>query len=608
MDCNLKIVQVPADRPAGWDVGDFILDGADFQTVFKFIRDNLTDLPENLPEPPEKRQEPAERKPTPEQAEAAMAPFRPLGVYGDSIVIYPFALKTAVFIKGSNCNKNTLLTIAPLRYWERMYESRRGADFTSAADHVLRACEREGHFDVSRIRRRGAHEDDGRYIIHTGDSIYENGKYYNLHEFQSRFIYEAAPGIGNVDYPPLNTLDANKIRTICQMLHWQNPIHALYLAGWIVLAPICGALPWRPHIWITGPRGCGKSYVDCEIIKRILGPSVLFVQGNTTEAGIRQALNGDVIAILFDESEGDSPNGIKRIQLVLELMRQSSSDSSGVIIKGSKNGKPDLYPTKSAYCLSSICVNLQNEADISRVAVLTLRTPHELSALEKRAHFEKLDNLVQSTLTADFCARFRARSYKLLPVIIQNFKTFSKVAAEKFGSQRLGDMAGSLLAGAYSLSSSNIVTEKFAQDWIEEQDWGSDDFRGEGDERACLRTILEAKLRVRNLEFSIAQLLLEAKPRYDHEKYEPTIERGESLRVLRQNGITIQGDPSTGLYIVFSEGHSQLKQILRNTAWGISFYRLLKRLPDAVEKGSCRFNGVVSRAVSLPWKAVICDE
>jgi nucleoid-associated protein YgaU len=33
----------------------------------------------------------------------------------------------------------------------------------------------------------------------------------------------------------------------------------MLLAGWIALAPICGAMRWRPHLWLTAAAGAGKA-------------------------------------------------------------------------------------------------------------------------------------------------------------------------------------------------------------------------------------------------------------------------------------------------------------------------------------------------------------
>ena len=42
-------------------------------------------------------------------------------------------------------------------------------------------------------------------------------------------------------------------------LPFENDIGAVALAGWTTLAPICGALQWRPHVWLTGASGSGPS-------------------------------------------------------------------------------------------------------------------------------------------------------------------------------------------------------------------------------------------------------------------------------------------------------------------------------------------------------------
>ena len=65
------------------------------------------------------------------------------------------------------------------------------------------------------------------------------------------------------------------------------PASAHFLLGWLVLAPVCGALNWRPHIWLTGGAGTGKTTILKLFIRPLLGGVVQSATGGTTEAGLR---------------------------------------------------------------------------------------------------------------------------------------------------------------------------------------------------------------------------------------------------------------------------------------------------------------------------------
>src|SRR3546814_12688673 len=77
------------------------------------------------------------------------------------------------------------------------------------------------------------------------------------------------------------------------------------LAGWIAIAVICGALNWRPHVWLTGSSGSGKSWLLDNVIRPLIGAIAVYCQSNSTEAGIRQTLATDARPVLFDEAESE---------------------------------------------------------------------------------------------------------------------------------------------------------------------------------------------------------------------------------------------------------------------------------------------------------------
>ena len=53
-----------------------------------------------------------------------------------------------------------------------------------------------------------------------------------------------------------------------------KPGSHLLLAGWVALAPVCGALGWRPHAWITGKAGSGKTTIMKRFVNFLVGEIV----------------------------------------------------------------------------------------------------------------------------------------------------------------------------------------------------------------------------------------------------------------------------------------------------------------------------------------------
>lgn len=207
-----------------------------------------------------------------------------------------------------------------------------------AANWLVRTSEAIGFFDPEKVRGRGAWVDDERIVLHAGSALHVNGKRRQLSAFKSKYIYEAGQDLDIQQQKPLVAAESIKLLEITKLLNWERPVNAYLLAGWCVIAPYCGALNWRPHIWITGPAGTGKSWTFQKIVRPTLGASAVAVQSETTEAGLRQMLGNDALPVVFDEAEGEDPRSQARIQTVLNLMRAASSDDGGVIAKGSQGG------------------------------------------------------------------------------------------------------------------------------------------------------------------------------------------------------------------------------------------------------------------------------
>ena len=99
--------------------------------------------------------------------------------------------------------------------------------------------------------------------------------------FKSKYIYERLGELrayGNEK--PLEDESALWVFQIASQFLWENPTSALLLAGWVTLAPICGALRWRPHLAHRSSRP-GKSAILDRYIAPLLGDVQLAVVNNT---------------------------------------------------------------------------------------------------------------------------------------------------------------------------------------------------------------------------------------------------------------------------------------------------------------------------------------
>jgi putative DNA primase/helicase len=532
----------------------------------------------------------------PPQKSPSEPPFKCLGFDDGYYYFLPHkTLQVFPISAGSMTSSAQLLTLSPLEWWEHAFPSKTGVEWLSAANACIRWSENVGTFDSGAIRGRGAWFDDGRSVLHLGNQLLVDNVPVRLHDLDTKFIYEKKPALEALKLgEPLKSDEALGLYTVTNSMNWQKPINAVLLAGWCVIAPICGAVPWRPHIWVTGQKGTGKSWVIENIIAPAIGGSALVVQGNSTEAGIRQKLRQDARPVMFDEAEGESRNSRSRMQHVLELARQASSDSLAEIAKGTAGGKALTYRVRSAFMLGSINVGLSHASDKSRFTVLSLTKGQHGEAGRKQ--FEELQELVNNTLTKEWCASLRARTYSLIPVIRENAAVLAKAAAEHIGNQRAGDQLGALLAGCYSLKSEELITLDSAKEWVKSQDWGLEqDEKADSDEHQLLSEILHSLLRVDThggiKTRSISELVSVSVGDYDDEE----CTKRDADQTMARHGLRVIEKS-----LVVSESHPEIRKMLDDSPWSGGWARILERITGAQKIKACRFSGVTHRAVSIP--------
>ena len=583
---------IEAHEKAGWGSSE----------ILTYIKANLydpamaeADAPEIEGYPPYSEHD---SDPIPEPTDA---PFQCLGYEHNVYYYLPRGSNQVIPLRAEQHGKSHLITLAPINYWEACYPSKAGANYDSAANALIRFQERKGVYDPSRLRGRGAWEDAGRSVLHLGNLMYVNGSQHHPHEIKSHYIYEAAPSM-EYDTPckALGTTDANRFVALCDQLMWERPIYGRLLAGWCIIAPICGALKWRPHVHLTGGAGVGKSWVQSNIVALSVGPAALQVVGSTTAAAIRQTLGADARPVIHDEFEAEEQIGMKRIQEEFELARACSSDSEALTLKGGADGRAKVYRSRAAFCFSSIGVNMSQQADVSRVTVLSLRKDEKQSEQERQAHFDKLVSEWSAVMTEEYCCALRARTVHLIPTIRKNAETFARAAAVGVGTQRTGDQLGAMMAGVYSLFSGGEIKLEQAKEWISSQDWSEYAVKEDQmDEHRCLAKILQTVIRAQGekgicYDQSIGELIGIAQ--HGLRSHEGISDMNADA-VLKRTGIKVDAYGET---FAISNTHIAIEKILEKTPWSKNWPQLLSRLPNAEKTGSIRFGAISTKAVQLP--------
>ena len=612
---KLLTIDAPPDAPEKWDIAD-----ADWSPAEALAYVKANHRPMELPA--EVAHEPAESPVTqPDLSNVARdlgpvdrMPFRPLGFDHGTFYYLPQAGGQVVELTAAQHNKSHFIMLADLEWWAQGFSNEQGnrIDWDSAQNAIMGACIAQGVYNPDRVRGRGAWTDADRVIFHLGNRLIVDGRSYPItklpSDFESYYFYENAKELLGPAPDALPDDAAFRLRCIAERFRWETPASANMLLGWIVLAPVCGALDWRPHIWVTGGAGTGKTTILKSFMKPLLGGIYQAATGGTTEAGLRGTLKSEAVPVVFDEFEQNEARDKGIVQNVLSLARIASSEW-GRIIKGTTSGGANSFEIRSMFCVSSITVALFQKADLDRFCVLPLRKDPVPKDDWTRFEAEIID-----LATVENGRRLIARTLQQIPTIKANAKVLGRALAHRFG-QRFGDQHGTLLAGAWSLEpgGGGELSLDMAKEWIDQMDWETrDSDESDADEVKCRDTILQHLV-----DFSMGQkaqlgelVLCVATGAPLQATTAPELAKilGRwGLKVYRKGLDLMPGgeQPCQMHFVAVAHNNRQLATIFRDTQWANNAHRSsLKRLTGAeVTKDPVYFTGVgMQRATLVPFE------
>jgi putative DNA primase/helicase len=533
--------------------------------------------------------------------------FRVLGHDREQIYVYQYRMKLIISRAFTDWGEAALWTLAPLNWWEQEFTAKVGMNKKAAHNWLIRQAEKKGFFDPDCRRGRGAWRDDGRVVYHFGDRLMIDGDLRPDLKITSNSVYEQSRKLRVPADESISSADGKKILAVAQGFAWTRPASALLWVGWCALAPLCGALAWRPHIWITGGAGSGKSTI-LDMAHWLMNGCSIYAQGNSTEAGIRQTLRIDALPVLFDESEQNNEREAMRIQGVIALIRQSSTESAAKTLKGTQGGSAMDFNIRSMFHLSSIQVGMKHQADFDRLSILSLRPRRDdPNAAESWQRLSGM--LAELRADANLPARLMRRSLELLPITIQNIEIFAQAGTEAFGSRRDGDQYGALLAGAWSLVSTRLATLDDARSMIKRYDW-SDYLENSDTEESskALATLMGALVHWKGGDIAIGTLVSIAAGQFTN-----GLGKSEAIEMLKDRGIRVEvaatkhGNREGELWVSY-DCHAR-DQLLKDTPYRADLKGQLLRVRGARRSGkNARFGPYQQGGyVAIPLHAVIGD-
>jgi hypothetical protein len=409
---------------------------------------------------------------------------------------------------------------------------------------------------------------------------------------------------------------------------WAEPeLAPRLLLGWIVCGFLCGALDWRPHLWLVAPRGAGKSTLLEAIGHMLQRGSYALMSESASAPSVRGTLKFDARPVVLDETEPSEDN--RQLNQVVELMRIAST--GGTVMRAQVDQTTVMQTVRFVAMCASVVRPALKSQDASRIAVLQLLKPLPGSAapLLRPAVLELLGRRL---------FRRALDGWKRWPETLHAWR--SALAAEGLEA-RAQDQYGALLAAAWiaeqdldpdsdSLAEwARMVAEATAPDRAEERpEW----FR-------LIETLAATPMKDQDgrAERSVAELLeiaAQARRDWDPEtgsyiqvsdqrataandllgrhglRFQPM--RDEKGRPLRRAWDDPAADPASHHngplvgHVAIANAHPVLARLLDRTQWAAragapgAWKGVLLQAPGAIAADCVRFNARTARAVLVP--------
>ena len=451
-------------------------------------------------------------------------------------------------------------------------------DFMAMADDIMAACQEVGPYRES--KRRGAGTwlaEDGGLVCNSETAFNDRGEV--LPRVAADSSYVLPVDRAGLDLSPDDAVataeDVREFERAFGSWEWASADSWRYLMGWAACAVYCGALAWRPHLYITGRAGAGKSTL-ARLLGSAFGRGVARPLGQLTQAGLLQTLAGRAIPVIVDETEAGKSN--KSTLAALEVARWASSmtENDAGILRGTSRGAPIGYRVFSSFAFLGITLPKLDAADESRAVTLEM-------------HSQKL-GVPSRLLTDEAYAAVQGRKLRRLalsrwPVFQAALPLVRAAILAKRGTARQADTLGALLAGSWCLRSAAVPTAADIENLTRGVVFATkDEAFAESDEARCLDVLLYSTVTVpvqeRLGEFPRSMTVADA---VRHYCAEPHAQR-RLERALQKFGVRVlEGDGVWQLAVVSCPEHKELARFYGASIWKKgSWAAILRRLPGGI--------------------------
>jgi len=398
--------------------------------------------------------------------------FRFLGYSDDLHYFLLTKERIVVSINRSGFTSSKILQLAPLTFWT-LYDfvtPNGNIKVTQAQDWIQTKSQEMGRFDSLKIRGTGVWRDDNKFVLNTGSFLeFPNGKKLEYHEFKSKYFYVSS----SITFDELGEKESDiaegmQLEGLFDSQKWVSKKSGLACLGWSLIAPMAGALTWRPHIWIEGKKGTGKSYVLENLMERLLGSFVFKGSGGSTESAVRRSVRNTALPIILDEMKITVKNDENKIYEKLNLARDASSDISAIRAVTARDGGVDLFVVRSMFCFSSDQPPQIDHAIDSRILRAELKSVPNEELAEFTKNKKKDSKIWISCLKNP--EKYRKRMFNRIERITKDIQFLSDYFLSITGNQRESDNWSPIIASIWHLTNDNELQgtregEVFLKKW-----------------------------------------------------------------------------------------------------------------------------------------------
>jgi len=359
-----------------------------------------------------------------------------------------------------------------------------GFDLNAVLDDVQEFCANKGQVDLQRLFKSGVYpmpeagvkKGLGELVVNTGasvlnergeeippmigDCIFErDADWWSGDPFQTREEFSAA--------------DSDAILSLIGSFGLSDPSDARLAYGWLLNSYYGKASPRHPHIFLTGPRGGGKT-----TLMRLLNAlsfedaQKTLLDATTTPAGLLQYLKGRPFPVFLDEFEQAASN--MRASETLDSMCGILTASYGGMNRkrGSSDGVEKSYECHSPFMCAAINPPPPKAGLSTRSIFISFRHQDAKKDLLRRSKIN-LDELIgegngagmSRGVLREIGSRMRRHMLRLYPVFSRNFYTTRAVLKKEGHEDRFADTVSIIVSSemtcrlARELSEPEVVAE-----------------------------------------------------------------------------------------------------------------------------------------------------